>query len=90
MTYSNDPKWRQFMDAKWKEMEQNRMKPSTSDMLIHSSPNYILEHLKKKEEAPATKRKHRSAKQQLISIGHRGKKADATSNEDGSSGAAEF
>ena len=53
MTYSNDPKWRKFMDAKWKEMEQNRMKPSTSDMLIHSShPNYILEHLKKKEEKP--------------------------------------
>ena len=53
MTYSNDPKWRKFMDAKWKEMEQNRMKPSTSDMLIHSShPNYILEHLTKKEEKP--------------------------------------
>ena len=54
MTYSNDPKWRKFMDAKWKEMEQNRMKPSTSDMLIHSSSstNIMLETMKKKEEKP--------------------------------------
>tara|TARA_Y100001938_G_C7946920_1_gene357244 strand:+ start:90 stop:539 length:450 start_codon:yes stop_codon:yes gene_type:complete len=42
MTYSNDPKWRKFMDAKWKEMEQNKIKPSASDLLISSAPlNYI-------------------------------------------------
>ena len=59
MSYSNDPEWRKFMDQKWKEMEQNRVKPSNSDMLMQGSSalQFMQTTPKKKEKPPATIKK---------------------------------
>jgi len=54
MTYSNDPTWRKFMDAKWKEMEKNKLKPSASDLLISSAPMNYLKTEKKEKKAPVS------------------------------------